>query len=324
MENLRQSRRDFIKKASAISAGAIISPKLFSGSQIAEPETHPFCVFTKCLQFLDYAQLGDTLADIGFKGAELSVRDKGHVLPENVRTDLPRAIKTLQKSGVSVPMMVTGIKSAEDPFTETIIGTAADLGVKHYRMGYLAYDPNKSIADNLSIHKKTFENLEKINRKFGIQGGYQNHQGARVGGPVWDLYSLIKDCDPEYMSIQYDIRHAVVEGAGSWPLGMKLLSPWIKTTAIKDFYWKVTNGKWKITNVPLGEGMLDFDAYMEEYVSLGISGPVTIHYEYDLGEAQRGSRNPSMSLEKISEFMKNDLNWLKKLFNEHGILGSYR
>ncbi|MCK4922657.1 MAG: TIM barrel protein [Bacteroidales bacterium] len=323
MENLRQSRREFIKKASAVSAGAIISPKLFSGSQIAESETHPFCVFTKCLQFLDYDQLGDTLADIGFKGADLSVRDKGHVLPENVKTDLPKAIKALQKSGVSVPMMVTGIKSAEDPFTETILGTAADLGVRHYRMGYISYDHTKSISDNLNILKKTFENLEKINRKFGIQGCYQNHQGSKVGGPVWDIYSIIKDCDPEYMGVQYDIRHAVVEGAGCWPLGMKLLSPWITNTAIKDFYWKKTDGKWKITNVPLGEGMIDFDAYLEEYVSLGISGPITIHYEYDLGEAQRGSRNPTMSLNEISDFMKKDLIWLKNKYNEYGILDSY-
>ena len=320
---MKHSRREFIKTASAVSAGTIISPKLFSGPQISMGRTYPFCVFTKCLQFLDYEQLGEALIDIGFKGAELSVRNGGHVLPENVKTDLPRAIKTLQKSGISVPMMVTGIINAEDPLTETILGTASDLGVSYYRMGYLKYDPAKSITDNLDTHKKTFDNLEKINRKFGIQGCYQNHSGTKVGGPVWDIYWLMDGCDPDYLSVQYDIRHSVVEGGSSWPLGMKLLSPWINTTAIKDFYWGKKNGKWKITNVPLGEGMVDFDAYLQEYISLGISGPVTIHYEYDLGGADDGSKNPSMSLKEISDFMKNDLNWLKDKFNEHGILGSF-
>jgi len=320
---MKQSRREFIKTASAVSAGAIISPELFSGPQISEARTYPFCVFTKCLQFLDYAQLGKTLAIIGFKGAELSVRDGGHVLPQNVKTDLPRAVKTLQKSGISVPMMVTGIIDAEDPLTETILGTASDLGVGYYRMGYLSYDPAKSITDNLTAHRKTFDNLEKVNRKFGIQGCYQNHSGTKVGGPVWDIYWLMNGCDPDYISVQYDIRHSVAEGGTSWPLGMKLLSPWIKTTAIKDFYWKKENGKWKIKNVPLSEGMVDFDAYLQEYISLGISGPVTIHYEYDLGGAQSGSKNPTMSLKEISDYMKNDLNWLKNKFNEHGILGSF-
>ena len=71
--------------------------------------------------------------------------------------------------------------------------------------------------------------------------------------------------------------------------------------------------------MPLGQGMVDFDAYIEEYKKLGISGPVTIHYEYDLGGAQSGIKNPTMSREKISEYMKTDLNWLKMKFKEHGI-----
>jgi L-ribulose-5-phosphate 3-epimerase len=320
---MKQSRRVFIKTASAGSAGAILSPGLFSNSEFSEARTHPLCVFTKCLQFLDYEQLGEALSLMGFKGADLSVRDGGHVLPENVKTDLPRAVKILHKSGIQVPMMVTGIISAEDPLTETILGTASDLGIGYYRMGYLSYDPAKSITENLEIHKKAFDRLEKVNRKFGIQGCYQNHSGARVGGPVWDIYWLVKDCDPESLGVQYDILHAVVEGAESWSLGMKLLSPWIKTAAIKDFYWKKQDGKWKRTYVPLGEGMIDFDAYLREYTSLGISGPVTIHYEYDLGGAQSGSGNPTMSLKEISGYMSNDLKWLKNKFNEHGILSSF-
>jgi len=137
------------------------------------------------------------------------------------------------------------------------------------------------------------------------------------------MYWLMNGCDPDYMSFQYDIRHAVVEGGTAWPLGMKLLAPWIKTNAIKDFYWKNENGKWKIFDVPLGEGMVDFDAFIREYKSLGISGPVSIHYEYDLGGADNGSRNPTMSKNEIMDFMKKDLIWLKKRFMEHGISDSF-
>ena len=197
---MTQSRRKFIKTASAVSAAAVLSPNVFAVPSNSGDGSYPLCLFTKCLQFLDYPQLGETLADIGFTGADLSVRPKGHVLPENVKKDLPRAVKALQKSGIGVPMMVTGIVNAEDPYTETILGTAADLGVRHYRMGYMSYDPAKSVTENLDIHKKTIENLEKINRKFGIQGCYQNHSGTKIGGPVWDLYWLMDGCDPESLS----------------------------------------------------------------------------------------------------------------------------
>jgi sugar phosphate isomerase/epimerase len=86
--------------------------------------------------------------------------------------------------------------------------------------------------------------------------------------------------DPKLMGVQYDIRHAIVEGAYTWPQAMELLKPYIKTTAIKDFYWIKQKNKWKIHNCSLGKGMVDFDAYFKLYKKLEISGPVSMHYEY--------------------------------------------
>ncbi len=316
---MKSSRREFIKTTSATIAGAVISPQIFANSIQSSTGSTPFCVFTKCLQFLDFDRLGETLAKAGFDGAELAVRPGGQVLPGNVKVDLPKAVKALKKSGITVPMMVTAITDAEDPATETILATASGLGLTNYRLGYFDYDRTKSVPENLDHYKKVMEKLEKINRKYKINGGYQNHSGTRVGGPVWDLYWLLKDSDPAFIGVQYDIRHAVVEGAESWPLGMKLLSPWIKTTAIKDFYWKKENGRWSLENVPLGEGMVNFDNYLKEYIRLGISGPVSIHYEYDLGGAELGKTNPKMSLAEISVHLKDDLAWLRKKFADYKI-----
>jgi sugar phosphate isomerase/epimerase len=321
---MEQSRRNFIRTASAATAGVVLSPNLLTHGKIQDISPNPISVFTKCLQFLDYDQLGETLANVGFLNAELSVRKGGHVLPENVKNDLPKAVKSLRKSVISVPLMVTDITGVDSPEAELVIRTASEMGIRYYRMGYLKYEPAISVTENIQVHRRALDKLEKLNRKYRITGCYQNHSGTNIGGPVWDLYMLVKGFDPEFTTVQYDIRHAVCEGGVSWPLGMQLLSPWIKTTAIKDFYWKKgPDGKWKITNVPLGEGMVDFDAYIEEYKKQGISGPVTIHYEYDLGGAQSGMKNPTMSREKISEFMKTDLNWLRNKFKEHGLVGLY-
>lgn len=316
---MKNSRRKFIKATSATVAGTIISPLIYANTVIPKAKPYPVCAFTKCLQFLDYDRLGETLAHIGFDGADLTVRKGGHVEPEKVKEDLPRAVKTLHKSGISVPMMVTGIIDPDNPLTEKILGAASEQGVGYYRMGYLKYDSSKSIMENLTTHKKAIDKLEKINRKFGIQACYQNHSGTRIGGPVWDLYWLMDGCDPDYISVQYDICHAVSEGGLSWPLAMDLLSPWIKTTAIKDFYWNKENGEWRIKIVSLSKGMVNFDAYLQKYTSLEISCPVTIHCEYDLGGAESGSKNPTMSIKEISNYMKNDLNWLENKFSEYGI-----
>jgi len=316
---VKLNRRKFIEATSILTAGVLTSPNVFASAPIPEAKPYPVCIFTKCLQFLDYERLAETIANAGFDGADLSVRKGGHVLPVDVKVNLPKAIKALEKSGIKVPMMVTDINNADDTEVEKVLGTAAELGIRHYRMAYFNYDPGKSIQETLEAHKRSIQKLEKINRKFNIHGEYQNHAGTRVGGPVWDIYWILKDSDPAYIGSQYDIRHAVCEGGNSWPIGMKLLAPWIKTTAIKDFIWIKENSKWKIKDVPLGEGMVDYNAYLKEYSKLNIAGPVTVHYEYDLGGAELGMAKPTMSLDQILVYLKNDLKWLKRKFQENGI-----
>ena len=320
------SRRNFIAKSFAATAGISVGlnalgSKNISISELKAPlKKRPIHIFTKCLQFLSFDKMAEVVARQGFDGADLTVRDGGQISPENVETDLPKAMKALRNNGVTSNMIVTNINNADDKFTKPILKTMAGLGIKYYRMGYFDYDEKKSMPENLDSIKKSFEKLEKINREYGVSGNYQNHSGRRVGGPVWDLYHLLKDCDPSYIGVQYDIRHATVEGGESWPLGMKLLAPWIQTTDIKDFIWqKNEKGEWQILNVPLGEGMVDFKTYFELYKSMNIEAPVSIHYEYDLGGAEHGNGKTTMSLEKIESFFKKDLQFLKNQMMKYGL-----
>ncbi len=311
------SRRNFIKTTAVGVAGVTLGSRI-SASVISESEKfRPIHIFTKCLQFLDYDEMAEVVAEQGFDGADLTVRTGGQILPENVETDLPKAIKALRKAGVDSNMIVTKINNADDPFSVRIIKTMADLGIKYYRMGYMNYEDDKSVIQNLEEFKRNFEKLEKLNRKYGVHGDYQNHSGLRLGGPVWDLYDSLKDRDPEFIGVQYDVCHATTEGGLSWPLGMKLLAPWIKTTAIKDFIWnKTENGRWKVEIVPLGEGMVNFDTYFKLYKSLNITAPVTIHYEYDLGGAEHGKTNPTMSRDEIYSCLDKDIIFLKDYFKK--------
>ncbi len=312
-----RSRRDFIKTTMAGAAGIGLTQNSIAAELLIPVARSPIHIFTKCLQFLNYDEMAATVAEMGFDGADLTVRPGGQVLPENVKTDLPKAMKALRQAGVTSQMIATGINNPEDPLTYAILETMADEGIKYYRMGYLDYDTKKSIPENLDIHKTIFEKLENLNRKFGVCGNYQNHSGTKVGGPVWDLYDLLKERNPEYIGVQYDIRHATVEGGFSWPLGMRLLAPWIRTTDIKDFVWsKNPKEKWQIKNVPLGEGTVDFDKYFTLYKILNIKAPASIHYEYDLGGAEHGKLHPTMARASINSFLKKDITFLKEQFKK--------
>ena len=127
---------------------------------------------------------------------------------------------------------------------------------------------------------------------------------------------MTQDLDPEWFGYQSDIRHAVLEGGSSWPLGLQLLSDYIKITSINDFKWTKNDGEWKSPMVPLGEGMVDFDRYFKMIKEIKIPGPISLHFEYPLGGADKGSRELSIDRDKIIAIMRKDLNrlrgWLEK------------
>lgn len=307
------SRRDFIRSGMVIGTGIAVSPDVLA-MQRQITVSPDICIFSKCLQFLDYQQLAEIIAKLGFDGVDLPVRKDGHVIPENVKDELPKVSKELQKAGKVISMIATDIIDANDPITENILETASSLGIRYYRMGRLTYDHSQSINQNLDMHKRTIERLENLNRKHQIHGCIQNHSGPynMVGAPVWDLYYLLKDFDPEFIGVQYDIMHATVEGGYSWPLGLKLISPWIQTIDIKDFVWEKTpSGKWSAKIVPFGEGMVDFAKFLNEVERLNIQAAYSIHYEFNLGGAENGSQNPAMKQEIILQKIERDYNNFK-------------
>ncbi len=275
------SRRKFLSRSAAAGVGMALSG-LARPSQAADYDRRKVCVFSKHLQWLDYEPMAELAAEIGFDGVDLTVRPRGQVLPERVEQDLPRALKAVRKAGLNVNMITTAITDPNDPLTESVLRMASRFGIGYYRMGYIRYDEKAGVAKTLENLKPRMAALAKLNEKYNIHGAYQNHAGTRIGGSVWDIWELIRDLDPQWIGCQYDIRHAVVEGGLSWPVGMKLLMPYIKCMAIKDFVWGKEEGKWRIINCPVGEGMVDFEAYFKILNQAQIDGPFSMHFEYDL------------------------------------------
>ncbi len=313
------SRRGFLSSAVIASA---VTPVIGSAASERKNERNEMkiCIFSKHLQWLDYEGMAQTAAELGFDGVDLTVRRKGHVLPERVEDDLPRAVEAIRAEGIEPLMMATDINDPDDPNTEKILKTAGALGVKYYRLGKYRYGDDKSIADTLRDAKVKMRDLAAMNEHYGICGSYQNHAGSRyVGAPIWDLWGLIKNLDPGYMGCQFDIRHATVEGGQTWPLDLKLISGHVNTLAIKDFFWQKQAEKWQTTNCPLGKGQVDFDGYLRLLKKLSVACPISIHYEYDLAGVNHGATELTMSREKLLAAFRADLGFLRTRLRRHGL-----
>ncbi|MEJ2701245.1 MAG: TIM barrel protein [Sedimentisphaerales bacterium] len=272
------------------------------------------CIFSKHLQWLDYAGMARTAREIGFDGIDLTVRPGGHVLPERVREDLPRAIAAAKIEALDVPMMTTAITDPSDPLTESILATASQAGIRYYRMGYYQYDDAKPVHQTLNEAKAKIRDLVEMNKHYNIVGAYQNHAGAKyVGAPIWDLDILFGDLDTRWIGSQFDIRHATVEGGLAWPTDFRLVSRYINTIVAKDFKWTQKAGSWQAENCPLGEGMVDFPRYFKMLRRAEIVVPMSLHFEYPIGGAEHGARRLTVDKRQVIEAMKRDLRFVRNL-----------
>ena len=325
------SRKKFIATAAMVAAGVPFGLNALGKNltSLAEPGQHQITssatekikvsIFSKHLHWLNYTDMALLAASMGFDGVDLTVRPDGHVLPENVAADLPKAVAAVEKAGLKVYSIVTNIKSPGEKYTHDILKAASALGIKYYRTAWFNYNKDISIPENLKAINRQFASLAALNKQYHIHGAYQNHSGELFGASVWDLWLAVKDLDPAATGCQYDIRHATTEGADTWATSMQLLIAHIKTINVKDFYWEKKDGKWQVKSVPLGEGMVDFKKYFTMLKQNNITGPLSLHCEYDLGGAQDGARRLTISKEVFIAAVQKDLTTLRGWLKEYDL-----
>ncbi|RPE13979.1 twin-arginine translocation signal domain-containing protein [Chitinophaga lutea] len=307
------NRRDFIQTLAL--AGAALPLRSFA---LPAKEWEIHC-FSKPFQWMDYGLLCETFAAAGLTGVDYTVRPDGHVLPEKVTTDLPKAAAAARKAGLKTALMTTAIRDAQEPYTAAVLKAAAKEGIQFYRMGWYDYQKGKPLLSSLQACAQQLKGLRTLNRELNIRASYQNHAGVRVGASVWDLYEMIKDTDTAYAGVQYDIRHATVEGANSWPLGLELVRPHINTLVIKDAKWVEQNGKYILQNTPLGEGMVNFPAFFKKVKELNIHVPISLHLEYELLSRQEETLPAAQKQQIVLKKLQKDVQTLRGMLAATGL-----
>jgi sugar phosphate isomerase/epimerase len=317
------SRREFLRHLTGVgmvtmlpAAGYARGPEAAAGSRL------PICIFSKHLQWLDWEPMAETAAKLGFDGVDLTVRKGGHVVPERVEEDLPKAAAAIRKAGLAFPMVTTEITDTGTPHAESILKTVSALGIPHYRWGGLRYTESKPLPEQLDALQPRVAQLEAMNKKYGLCAMYHTHSGLNeIGASMWDLWILVKDRDTRWISVNYDVAHAMIEGGmGGWVHSSRLLLPYTRGIAIKDFYWaKNAQGKWEHVWCPLGDGMVDLKRFLAMLKHAGFTGPVQMHFEYPLGGAEHGETTLSIDKTKVLAAMRRDLEKLRTLLQEAGL-----
>jgi len=338
-DKVSSSRRKFLR--SVVGAGVMVSlPRIRSTDAVPgkPPSRVQIVYFSKHLRWLNWEQMAETAAELGFDGIDLTVREGGHVLPERVKEDLPKVARIVRKAGLDIPMITAGINDIHSSHAEAIIRTASEVGIHRYRWGSFSWSDTAKVPDLSNFHasigkasgilinipdrlaqlKKRVAELAELNQKFKVCAMYHNHSGSMVGASVWDLWVLLKDFDPRWVSSNFDVGHATVEGGlGGWVNSTRLMAPFMRGEAIKDFKWgKNAKGEWEPQWCPLGQGMVNFPAYFAMLKEAKFSGPVQLHTEYPLGGVENGARTLTMDKSQILATIRKDLDTLKAWMRE--------
>lgn len=290
------SRRGFL--AGAAGAGALAASRSLD-----------LCVFSKHLQFLGWKDMAEAAREIGFSGIDLTLRKGGHVTPERVEQDLPAAAEAIRKAGLRLTMVTTDIADMTTPHAERVLRAVKAAGVRHYRWDGYKYRDSVSLPEQIAEFAPRVRDLAAFNKELGLCAMYHTHSGAgRLGASQWDLWMLLRGLDPEAVSYNFDIAHATIEGGlGGWLHSTRLALPQTRGIALKDFLWARGAKGWRVDWCPIGGGMVRMTEFLRMAREAGFSGPAQVHYEYDLGGADKGARTITIARGEVLRAMKRDL-----------------
>jgi len=276
------NRRQFLRHISLTTAATAFAAPRTTLAQSPNPR-FKIIGFTKPFASLSADETAELVTKVGWDGIDCPVRGKaGQIAPERVEEELPKLLEALKKHGKELPIITTEITKV-DPLAEKVLRTAARLGIKKYRLGFVNYARNRPIPETLREFGAALKDLAGLNRDLGLQGGYQNHSGANyIGAPIWDVWTVIKDLPPEQIGICFDIAHATIEGGLSWPIEARLMEPYFVAVFLKDFRWAQTAKGWQPEWCNFGEGAVD-KTFLTNLKKSSFAGPLCQHHEYAHG-----------------------------------------
>ena len=280
-----------------------------------------FIMFTKHLEHLSYEELADTIAGIGLDGVDLTVRNPGHVLPENVKTDLPKAAKAIRARGLEVGWITTNIYSADAPHAEDILATASDLGISQFKLGYHKYEGFGNIKRQIAEVRDAIRGIERLCHKYDVCGGMHVHSGPNLAAVTPIIGLQIEGFDPQAIGLYADFGHMGLEGSfGGWIQGLDLLSDRLVMLALKNMgqFWeedaKTGEYKWNRKLVPVERGFTPYKEAFGYLKQIGYNGYASFHSEY-----QGAASWKSLSHDELIEQTKADFAYVKGICAELGI-----
>lgn len=190
--------------------------------------------------------------------------------------DIPTVVKTV---GL-VPQSTRQSRLAE---MIEISDFAQHLGVDcvALHLGFVPHDPaDPNYAGIVEVTRTLCDHCQTNEQYLHLETGQETAEG---------LLTFIESVQRENLKINFDPANMILYGAGDPIEALRQLAPHVRSVHCKDGTWSDQPGVTFGSEVPLGEGDVNMEAYLKTLLEIGYTGPLTIEREIPEDPARQKS-----------------------------------
>jgi sugar phosphate isomerase/epimerase len=180
--------------------------------------------------------------------------------------DIPTVTRTI---GL-VPKETRGERTAE---LKEIADFAKLLGVDKVgvHLGFVPHDRTTAdYKDVLQVTRGICDHLADNGQALHLETGQE---------PADVLLAFLEDVERGNLFVNFDPANMILYGCGEPIPALRTLGRYVRSIHCKDATWSDQPGETWGAEVPLGQGDVDFEAYLRTLAEIGYDGPLTIERE---------------------------------------------
>jgi sugar phosphate isomerase/epimerase len=250
-------------------------------------------------------KVGEAARAAGYAAVDLTVRNDGHVHPENVATHLAPMLRGIRSTGaicdhigvnIAPPADAQDKSWIETQFVNEILSVASYNGIRKYRYnnsGAASFGSTigPQMAELLEGVRMNHRRLAAINARCGHIMGVAHTHGSNIGTTVEPYVYSMQDIPPNLLGINFAIGHVATAAPGTgWQIALRRWMPYIKCTAVEDLRATVnaTTGALSISRTQPpgatgnGGGIINWATFYSLLRNGGYSGAAESQIEYSI------------------------------------------
>lgn len=244
------------------------------------------CAHSEQFPKIGYDELGGILRPIGFEGCVISIGPTGHVTPEHADLDLMRFIEATTGAGVDVPALATTFTSPSDPAVRLAFAVGNEMGIPIFRPGEWKYGNAPDVEQRVAAVQREVMGFASLGGQAQMAIALHNGTGDAFGASVWDIQMTIRGLNQRLIGYDFDIGYATAHGGTEGAdVVLRMALPRLKMATARDCFWaKAPEGGWKLTQCPLGQGMVDWPRFFATLARIRFTGPILLAVDYGVAD----------------------------------------